>query len=249
MEECSVVFNEVFIFNPSVIHVGEKPFTCTYPCDSGGTPTICGERFRRSDELTRHRRRHADERPFVCTECSQAFRRADHLSVHFRRHEREALIRSRSVISSESKPVAVPVSKTFISDQSHPIECNEKNIESVKEPVTIENESTHSSLSRPSTPPPPRAPSPISPSLPPSPASAQISPPPSAPTSAHQITPDPVIPPLSCVLLTGTFVCLLPTDLLATLIASSVATQLGETASENPAVSTPPSTFANHVDS
>lgn len=118
MEECSVVFNEVFIFNPSVIHVGEKPFTCTYPCDSGGTPTICGERFRRSDELTRHRRRHADERPFVCTECSQAFRRADHLSVHFRRHEREALIRSRSVISSESKPVAVPVSKTFISDQS-----------------------------------------------------------------------------------------------------------------------------------
>lgn len=57
---------------------GEKP----YHCDWDG----CGWKFARSDELTRHYRKHTGHRPFQCQKCDRAFSRSDHLSLHMKRH-------------------------------------------------------------------------------------------------------------------------------------------------------------------
>ncbi|KAB7502207.1 Krueppel-like factor 1 [Armadillidium nasatum] len=59
-------------------HTGEKP----YMCDWKG----CGWKFARSDELTRHYRKHTGDRPFQCRLCERAFSRSDHLSLHMKRH-------------------------------------------------------------------------------------------------------------------------------------------------------------------
>ncbi|VDP67380.1 unnamed protein product [Echinostoma caproni] len=105
---------------------GEKPYMCTYPLQQrvlkdpsfDCTPFICGERFTRSDELTRHRRRHDDLRPFVCSECSRAFRRADHLQMHMKRHGRirqsEIHEAVNLVPASSSNPLTV--SSTTVSE-------------------------------------------------------------------------------------------------------------------------------------
>ncbi|NIG61822.1 Krueppel-like factor 1 [Pontoporia blainvillei] len=57
---------------------GEKPYACTWDG--------CGWRFARSDELTRHYRKHTGQRPFRCQLCSRAFSRSDHLALHMKRH-------------------------------------------------------------------------------------------------------------------------------------------------------------------
>ncbi|CAF92808.1 unnamed protein product, partial [Tetraodon nigroviridis] len=57
---------------------GEKPYHCTWEG--------CTWRFARSDELTRHFRKHTGIKPFRCTECDRSFSRSDHLSLHRRRH-------------------------------------------------------------------------------------------------------------------------------------------------------------------
>lgn len=57
---------------------GEKP----YHCDWEG----CGWKFARSDELTRHYRKHTGHRPFQCQRCDRAFSRSDHLALHMKRH-------------------------------------------------------------------------------------------------------------------------------------------------------------------
>ncbi len=57
---------------------GEKP----YHCDWEG----CGWKFARSDELTRHYRKHTGHRPFQCQKCDRAFSRSDHLALHMKRH-------------------------------------------------------------------------------------------------------------------------------------------------------------------
>ncbi|XP_051876339.1 Krueppel-like factor 4 isoform X3 [Pristis pectinata] len=57
---------------------GEKP----YHCDWEG----CGWKFARSDELTRHYRKHTGHRPFQCHKCDRAFSRSDHLALHMKRH-------------------------------------------------------------------------------------------------------------------------------------------------------------------
>uniref|UniRef100_A0A8C0HV77 Kruppel like factor 4 n=1 Tax=Balaenoptera musculus TaxID=9771 RepID=A0A8C0HV77_BALMU len=57
---------------------GEKP----YHCDWDG----CGWKFARSDELTRHYRKHTGHRPFQCQKCDRAFSRSDHLALHMKRH-------------------------------------------------------------------------------------------------------------------------------------------------------------------
>lgn len=57
---------------------GEKPYHCTWEG--------CGWKFARSDELTRHYRKHTGHRPFQCHLCERAFSRSDHLALHMKRH-------------------------------------------------------------------------------------------------------------------------------------------------------------------
>ena len=57
---------------------GEKPYACTW--------SNCRWSFARSDELTRHLRKHTGVRPFTCTTCGRSFSRSDHLSLHAKRH-------------------------------------------------------------------------------------------------------------------------------------------------------------------
>ncbi|XP_076348122.1 uncharacterized protein LOC143245658 [Tachypleus tridentatus] len=48
----------------STIHTGEKPYTCHWP--------ECQWRFARSDELTRHYRKHTGAKPFKCNVCERS---------------------------------------------------------------------------------------------------------------------------------------------------------------------------------
>lgn len=57
---------------------GEKPYHCNWEG--------CGWKFARSDELTRHYRKHTGHRPFQCHLCDRAFSRSDHLALHMKRH-------------------------------------------------------------------------------------------------------------------------------------------------------------------
>nr|XP_008122935.1 PREDICTED: Krueppel-like factor 1 [Anolis carolinensis] len=57
---------------------GEKPYHCNWEG--------CGWKFARSDELTRHYRKHTGHRPFPCPLCDRAFSRSDHLALHMKRH-------------------------------------------------------------------------------------------------------------------------------------------------------------------
>ncbi|KGL83236.1 Krueppel-like factor 2, partial [Tinamus guttatus] len=56
----------------------EKPYHCNWEG--------CGWKFARSDELTRHYRKHTGHRPFQCHLCERAFSRSDHLALHMKRH-------------------------------------------------------------------------------------------------------------------------------------------------------------------
>lgn len=67
----------------SVFPTGEKPYKCKFP--------NCEWRFARSDELTRHYRKHTGDKPFVCQVCNRKFARSDHLSLHKKRHEPKTL--------------------------------------------------------------------------------------------------------------------------------------------------------------
>ncbi len=58
---------------------GEKPYLCSWPG--------CEWRFARSDELTRHYRKHTGAKPFRCDVCGRRFSRSDHLALHARRHQ------------------------------------------------------------------------------------------------------------------------------------------------------------------
>lgn len=59
--------------------LGEKPYRCTV--------WDCQWRFARSDELTRHIRKHTGDKPFCCKVCDRKFARSDHLALHMKRHE------------------------------------------------------------------------------------------------------------------------------------------------------------------
>ena len=61
-------------------HENYRPYTCEFKG--------CGKGFTRSDELTRHRRIHLDERNFLCVVCKKRFLRSDHLQKYFLTHVR-----------------------------------------------------------------------------------------------------------------------------------------------------------------
>lgn len=67
-------FIDVSVFSLS----GEKPYKCTWD--------NCTWKFARSDELTRHYRKHTGVKPFKCSDCDRSFSRSDHLALHRRRH-------------------------------------------------------------------------------------------------------------------------------------------------------------------
>lgn len=82
---CEAHFN-VWTFQPwrstfrlRVSAAGEKPYRCTWE--------NCDWRFARSDELTRHYRKHTGAKPFKCIACSRCFSRSDHLALHMKRHQ------------------------------------------------------------------------------------------------------------------------------------------------------------------
>lgn len=58
---------------------GERPYVCSWEG--------CEWRFARSDELTRHFRKHTGAKPFQCSVCCRCFSRSDHLALHMKRHQ------------------------------------------------------------------------------------------------------------------------------------------------------------------
>ncbi|KAJ8911592.1 hypothetical protein NQ315_015338, partial [Exocentrus adspersus] len=56
----------------------KKPYKCSWEG--------CQWRFARSDELTRHYRKHTGAKPFKCRHCDRCFSRSDHLALHMKRH-------------------------------------------------------------------------------------------------------------------------------------------------------------------
>ena len=57
-----------------ILFTGEKPYRCSWEG--------CEWRFARSDELTRHHRKHTGVKPFKCTHCERSFSRSDHLALY-----------------------------------------------------------------------------------------------------------------------------------------------------------------------
>ena len=85
MEVCTVgrtdaALSETHSWYLYMFVIGEKPYVCTWEG--------CTWRFARSDELTRHYRKHTGDKPFKCIVCERAFSRSDHLSLHMKRHWR-----------------------------------------------------------------------------------------------------------------------------------------------------------------
>lgn len=84
--------NKLFSFVP---FAGEKPYKCTWEG--------CTWKFARSDELTRHFRKHTGIKPFQCPDCDRSFSRSDHLALHRKRH---MLVWMRPTPAAHGSPLA-----------------------------------------------------------------------------------------------------------------------------------------------
>ena len=73
-----IPFGNIY-FKYSFLVSGEKPYRCSWEG--------CEWRFARSDELTRHHRKHTGLKPFKCVQCERSFSRSDHLALHMKRHQ------------------------------------------------------------------------------------------------------------------------------------------------------------------
>lgn len=60
---CLMYYDETGVFLP-LPHAGEKPYKCSWDG--------CEWRFARSDELTRHYRKHTGAKPFKCNHCDRS---------------------------------------------------------------------------------------------------------------------------------------------------------------------------------
>lgn len=76
MKRLNTLLNALFI--SLCDHLGEKPYKCMWEG--------CTWKFARSDELTRHFRKHTGIKPFQCPDCDRTFSRSDHLALHKKRH-------------------------------------------------------------------------------------------------------------------------------------------------------------------
>lgn len=86
-------------FRPSqnvFFSAGEKPYKCNW--------AGCIWKFARSDELTRHYRKHTGIKPFKCHLCQRSFSRSDHLSLHMRRHwSNKICVQYRGIFQSHNR--------------------------------------------------------------------------------------------------------------------------------------------------
>lgn len=100
-------------YNYVCVPIGEKPYICSW--------NNCTWKFSRSDELTRHYRKHTGmfmwimndvivnnkyvamvrigDRPFECPVCKKTFYRSDHLQLHSKKHRSPGEAKNREADS------------------------------------------------------------------------------------------------------------------------------------------------------
>uniref|UniRef100_A0A914MV20 C2H2-type domain-containing protein n=1 Tax=Meloidogyne incognita TaxID=6306 RepID=A0A914MV20_MELIC len=84
-----IIFDLIVRWGGGGERTGEKPYICIFP--------NCQWQFARSDELTRHLRKHTGAKPFKCSFCVRCFARSDHLQLHMKRHTNQSTKHRNSI--------------------------------------------------------------------------------------------------------------------------------------------------------